>query len=381
VPATASGAASDTAPDVATAHQPIRTSSDDENVILKLSFSEPTLRRVGCSPTTENDCLETRPPDAYNASNSAFSSHPCAVEGSTSSCPVGDAEPHSLLNHSRQPLPLPLPPPPPMSPLSEPLQYSPELSHDPPTACDAPTVYLGGSACALTSSASPDGGAGKGSGSGLAKVVRLLAEFEEKSKNGDWPLSTSVHCYWCCHRFTSPPLGLPIKYSISTGRFQVVGCFCSLECACAYNFATTRDSVDECLNRYSLINTLSLQLGLGRVVKPAPDRLALSIFGGHMSIGEFRSYVCTTRGQQQVIVNCPPMHSVTQQVEEVCESDLCSEYRYVPLDSERVSRYQEKIRLSRTKPLINFKNTLDHSMKLKYGQQPEGGTAAPSPIS
>ena len=196
-----------------------------------------------------------------------------------------------------------------------------------------------------------------------AKVVRLLAEFEEKGKGGEWPLSTSVHCYWCCHRFDTPPLGLPVKFV--SGRFQVIGCFCSLECASAYNFSNTRDSVDECMNRYSLLNALSARLGHDRIVKPAPDRLALSIFGGHMTIEDFRGFVLATGGTRQVIVNCPPMQSVTQQVEEVAEADLSSEYRYVPLDSERVSRYQEKVRLQRTKPLVNFRNTLDHSMKLR----------------
>jgi hypothetical protein len=222
-----------------------------------------------------------------------------------------------------------------------------------------------------------------------SNVVRLLAEFGEKSKNKEWPMSTSVHCYWCCHAFDSMPFGLPLKYT--AGQFQVVGCFCSLECACAHNFASNKDSVDECLNRYSLANALSIALGLGRVVKPAPDRLALAIFGGHLDIKAFRAFGAAapidaaggaaggggaqgaTQGRQ-LIVNCPPMQSLTQQVEEVNDSDLCSEYRYIPLDSDRVSRYQEKIRLMRTKPLINFKNTLDHTMKLKYTQK-----SAPDP--
>lgn len=207
-----------------------------------------------------------------------------------------------------------------------------------------------------------------------AKVVRLLAEFEEKSKTGEWPLSTSVHCYWCCHRFDTPPLGLPIKYA--GGRFHVVGCFCSLECAVAYNFSAARESVDECLNRYSLINALSAQLGGARVVRPAPDRLALSIFGGHMGVEEFRAHSVDT--MRHVVVNCPPMQSVTQQVEEVGDADLSSEYRYVPIDTERVTKFQEKVRLMRTKPLVNFKNTLDHTMKLKYAQPAAAGAAAPA---
>ena len=139
--------------------------------------------------------------------------------------------------------------------------------------------------------------------------------------------------------------------------------FCSLECACAYNFLS-HDSIDECLNRYTLVNALSNRLGLDRTVQPAPDRLALSIFGGHLDIDEFRAFSSATK--RHVIVNSPPMLTVTQQVEEVNETDMRSEYRYIPLDSERINRYQEKVRLKRCKPLVNFKNTLDHTMKLKY---------------
>ena len=206
-------------------------------------------------------------------------------------------------------------------------------------------------------------------------MVRLLAEFEEKGKTGEWPLSTSVHCYWCSHRFDTPPVGLPIKYVAQTGKFQTIGCFCSLQCACAYNFDSNRDSEDECMMRYSLINALSAKLGCGRIVKPAPSRLALSMFGGHMSIEEFRAYGsgnldtnggCGGGAQRQIIINCPPMQSVTQQVEDISESDMTSEYRYVPLDNDRVQRYQEKVRLQRTKPLSDMKNTLDRTMKLKY---------------
>jgi hypothetical protein len=210
----------------------------------------------------------------------------------------------------------------------------------------------------------------------MAKVVRLLAEFEEKGKTGEWPLSTSVHCYWCSHRFDSPPVGLPIKYIPSSsssggqGKFQTIGCFCSLQCACAYNFDSNRDSEDECMTRYGLLNALSAKLGCGRIVKPAPSRLALSMYGGHMSIDEFRSYGNGSRlsegVQRQIIINCPPMQSLTQQVEDIAETDMTSEYRYVPLDNDRVQRYQEKVRLQRTKPLSDMKNTLDRTMKLKY---------------
>jgi hypothetical protein len=271
--------------------------SDDENVIMKLSLADSSVD-----------------PDPYNEIHvNTFMSKPCAI-------PVPSTSPTACLTVAAQ-----------RDTVATPASY------------DAP-IEVTQAGAAQT----------------CLKVIRLLTEFEEKSKNGEWPSSTSVHCYWCCHRFNNAPFGLPVKYA--NEQFHVVGCFCSLECACAYNFAS-KESIDECLNRYSLINMLAFKVGLGRSIRPAPDRLALSVFGGHLPIERFRAFSGTAR---QIIVNSPPMLTVTQQVEEVHENDLRSEYKYIPLDNERVSRYQEKIRLKRTKPLVNFKNTLDHTMKLKY---------------
>lgn len=193
-------------------------------------------------------------------------------------------------------------------------------------------------------------------------IVKLLMEFEKKSTIEEWPLTTNVHCYWCCHQFDGPPIGLPVTMNLEETKYCVVGCFCSLECACAYNFAS-KENTDECLNRYSLLNGLAIRLGLTTRVSPAPDRLALKMFGGNLGIDEFRSFSASDRF---VIVNTPPMISLTQQVEEIHEHDTHSGYRYVPLDNERVTKFQEKIRLKRSKPLVNTKNTLDHSMKLTY---------------
>ncbi len=108
---------------------------------------------------------------------------------------------------------------------------------------------------------------------------------------------------------------------------------------------------------------LARELGHHHLVRPAPSRLVLNTFGGPMSIEEFRGRCHTSR---LILVNFPPMMTVTQQVEEVNQRELRSEYRYIPIDSERVNKYKEKIKLKRTKPLVNFKNTLDHTMNLKF---------------
>lgn len=191
------------------------------------------------------------------------------------------------------------------------------------------------------------------------KVVNLLKDFEEKNKVNEWPTNTSICCYWCCHRFDTPPFGIPITYSGDS--FDVFGCFCSLECAAAYNFRM-QDSIDEMWERYNLINLLFRRLKLGKIAKPAPDRLSLKIFGGYMEIEEFRNFF---KSNKIVNINFPPMSSLTQQVEEVNEYEINSEYKYIPLDQDRVEKYKAKI-FKRNKPLVNNKNSLETSMNLKY---------------
>ena len=193
------------------------------------------------------------------------------------------------------------------------------------------------------------------------KVVELLKDFEEKNKNNEWPSTTSIHCYWCCHRFHTAPFGIPIKYT--EGKFHVFGCFCSLECATAFNFSS-KESMDEIWERYNLINLLSRKIDYKNVVKAAPNRLALKMFGGHLDINEYRDYCNTSK---VININFPPMMSLTQQIEEINESDINNDYKYIPIDTDRINKYKEKIKLKRNKPLTNFENTLDHAMNLKFG--------------
>lgn len=192
------------------------------------------------------------------------------------------------------------------------------------------------------------------------KVVDVLKDFEQKNKNKEWPANTSIACYWCCHRFETPPLGIPVSYN--EGQFDVYGCFCSLECAAAFNFKSS-DSVDEVWERYNLIHLLARRLDIPHVIKPAPDRMALKMFGGFLDIETFRKYTSTYK---LINVNFPPMTSLTQQIEEVNEYELNPDLKYIPIDHERINRCKEKMIFRRNKPLISDKTTIESTMNLKY---------------
>jgi hypothetical protein len=109
------------------------------------------------------------------------------------------------------------------------------------------------------------------------KIVHLLKDFEQKNKQNEWPSNTQIACYWCCHQFNNSPFGIPVKYRDS--KYHVYGCFCSLECAAAYNFAS-KENMDEIWEQYNLINQLSREIGHKAIIKPSPNRLALKLYGG-----------------------------------------------------------------------------------------------------
>jgi hypothetical protein len=192
------------------------------------------------------------------------------------------------------------------------------------------------------------------------KVINVLQDFEERNKNNEWPLHTSIACYWCCHRFNNAPIGIPINYD--NGVFEVYGCFCSTNCAAAYNFNENTNQ-DEMWERYQLLNLLSRRMNGVAVVKAAPPRLSLKIFGGHLDIDDFRAH---SHGNKFVNINFPPMTSVTQQLEEISDYEIFTDCKYIPVDNERINKYKEKISFKRSKPLVDSKKSIESSMNLRF---------------
>eukprot|EP00873_Tetraselmis_striata_P033662 jgi/Tetstr1/453926/TSEL_040845.t1 len=193
-----------------------------------------------------------------------------------------------------------------------------------------------------------------------ARVTNVLRDFERKSDEGEWPLSTSVSCYWCCHPFTGPPLGLPVKTSPADGGYFVTGCFCSLPCASAFNL-DSRDSHDTVCERHAMLSELSRILHGTPEVRAAPDWKALNMFGGYMTIEQFRAF---SKEPSVLLVNVPPMRSLTTQLEEVNEGNVGAGYRFVPLDPVRIERGMQELSLKRAKPRFDYKNSLDHKMNV-----------------
>ena len=139
------------------------------------------------------------------------------------------------------------------------------------------------------------------------------------------------------------------------------GNFCSCNCAASYIF-DSNDNSDEIWEKFSLLNSLYLGNNI-ETIKLAPSKLCLKKFGGKLSIEDFRNLSLNSSKDYKIIM--PPMISLIPTLEEV-NLDITKKKNFVPLDSDKLQQVNTEFKLKRSKPLPEFKNTLENCMHLKY---------------
>ena len=171
-----------------------------------------------------------------------------------------------------------------------------------------------------------------------------------------WPESTNIACWWCCHSFKNVPCSLP-EYYIK-GKFYVDGCFCSFNCAAAYNFRLGDANVWE---RYSLLQHMHKILLQTKITKIplAPPVQSLTMFGGYLSIEEFRENFHKNDKMYSLIK--PPLVSILSKIEEKNMRNNIP----TSINENILSKTQNTLKLKRNKPIINPNNTLQSFMDLK----------------
>jgi hypothetical protein len=92
------------------------------------------------------------------------------------------------------------------------------------------------------------------------------------------------YCWWCCHPFDWKPIHFP--YAFTSNTFHTTGNFCSWGCLKAYGLG--RGDI-----RTIDLVTLMRKRTEGKIkpIKSAPSRYCLKMFGGPVSIEEFRSEI------------------------------------------------------------------------------------------
>jgi hypothetical protein len=191
-------------------------------------------------------------------------------------------------------------------------------------------------------------------------LKNILYEFINANNDKVWPESTNIHCWWCCHKFEGIPCALPEFYK--KDKFYVNGCFCSFNCTTSYNFSKNDDAMWE---RYSLLNLMYKKMYKKNFVKInlAPPREALKIFGGYLSIEEFREYSIKNDKTFQVIN--PPLISIIPKIEENINISKNAKNNNQSINESILTKTQNSLKLKRNKPITNPNSTLQSFMDLK----------------
>ena len=144
-----------------------------------------------------------------------------------------------------------------------------------------------------------------------------------------------------------------LPYEINNEEIKYLGNFCCPECAVAFNFNELDD--EYVWERYSLLNYLySDDLNKLNI---APSRLILDIFGGPISIDEYKNIIQT---KKHVNIIMPPQLLICPQLEVKNKENNI----YIPLNINRINKYTDDLKLKREKPVNNM-NTLEDCMNLK----------------
>lgn len=106
-------------------------------------------------------------------------------------------------------------------------------------------------------------------------------DHSEENSN-EWKVSNKIHCFWDCHPFDHEPCGIP-QYFFD--GLMVEPNFCSYECALAY---TLQNQTYGTWEKVSLLKKYFRKQYPDSELKSALNRESLKIFGGKLSIEEFR---------------------------------------------------------------------------------------------
>ena len=124
--------------------------------------------------------------------------------------------------------------------------------------------------------------------------------------------NNNSHCVWCCHSIDTIVYSMPYNYDTVNDSYFVFGSFCSLQCANAYNFSV-HGSSDKVWEINSWIQMLGKRYGFTNTIRPAPSKYLLKMFGGNLTIDDFRE--AHIKSDKTYVLNIPPMISINSSSE------------------------------------------------------------------
>lgn len=160
------------------------------------------------------------------------------------------------------------------------------------------------------------------------------------SQEGTW-------CWWCCHPFPGQALHCPYRYDDRTRRYSTTGNFCSWECMKTYALDRGGPRSGE-MQMYIALMRKQTNGNKYTPIRCAPKRPTLKVFGGTLTIEQFRD------GSSNVVVTMP------------WETHIMPDLTPVTRGAQKAPTQQatsdDTLVLKRAKPLARAKSTLEASL-------------------
>ena len=155
-------------------------------------------------------------------------------------------------------------------------------------------------------------------------------------------------CWNCCHPFNNIIYGIPLKYIENI--FYIYGDFCSLECCGRYvmdNFLKTHEIISLIKLYNNKINNCE-----ENNIEIAPNKLLLKIFGGDLTIEEYRGNFTNSNNIQDIKI--PPILPISHTI-----------------DSYEINTISNKsnLKLYRKTPVISDDKNISKSMNLSINNK------------
>lgn len=179
-------------------------------------------------------------------------------------------------------------------------------------------------------------------------------------------------CWHCCHAFEGDALALPTRYDQLRKKFWTKGHFCSFSCMKAF-------AIDSYGDQHGSIVASNVVMYRRRMcpearggVRRAPNRYSLQLFGGSMTIEEFRAHADTAPSpENRRVVETMEDHGT--QTTTTVSSDSAATFltrtdeRAAAKKLKEISASEtenESLKLKRNKPLQRSHNDLENALGL-----------------
>lgn len=147
----------------------------------------------------------------------------------------------------------------------------------------------------------------------LSDPALLLGSFFNSS-DGGLPKKTDICCWWDANQFETPPISAPMSYNSNDDSFCGHGCFCGFPCALAW--LQDHPARQKYIPLLRFMRQKQSDVLVTDPLLPAPPRELLKMFGGSLSIEQFRNDPFSTGVGKCRTVHVSNMHPLKIQVQD-----------------------------------------------------------------